>query len=87
MAILLVASITYFDDKKATLRHWSDINAPEYHTTISEDLYVLRLPGAKRRHRWIDADGIVSIWWLRRNSDSQVCSRLFLIISESTVIR
>ncbi len=85
MPVLLAASVTYLDDKKAILEHWSDINAAEYHTTISEDLTVLCLPGVKKKHKWIDADGVVSLWWLGRNSDSDdVRWRLVLSIGANT---
>ncbi|KAF9020215.1 hypothetical protein BDZ89DRAFT_277660 [Hymenopellis radicata] len=78
MAVLLAASLTYYDDKKAVLKHWSDINAPEYHTTISNDLTALCLPGVKKKHKWIDADGVVSLWWLGRNSDGDVGPKFHL---------
>ncbi len=81
MPVLLAASITYLDDKKAILKHWSGINAPEYHTTINEDLTVLCLPGVKKKHKWTDADGVISLWWLGRKSSDSDDVRSHLLLS------
>ncbi|KAF8909120.1 hypothetical protein CPB85DRAFT_1455932 [Mucidula mucida] len=42
-----------------------------------EDLTVLCLPGVKKKHKWIDADGVISLWWLGRKSDSDDDHRKF----------